>query len=116
MQAWTSLLVCNFAVLASAFFRLSSTTPDGTIYSSSGKRVGVLPPQQSFTNFSPPRTASDGNGEELQSGDVELSNLDVTVDLELSDVMTVSMARTSLRSPSPPPSGLFEVQNVDSGV
>jgi hypothetical protein len=76
--------------------------------------VGVVRPRQSLINLSPPRSGSDGNGEEPRFGDIELSKVDVTVDLEQGDVATVSMVRT--KSPSPPPSRIFEVQNVDLGV
>jgi hypothetical protein len=116
VQSWVSLIVCNFAVLASALLRLSDTTPDGTIYSSSGRRVGVrvVPPQQSLVNFSPARTRHDGKSEEERSGDVELSKLGLTTtDLEL-DVSAISMTRTN--SPSPPATTMFKGQNVDPGV
>ena len=59
------------------------------------------------------RTRHDGNREEERSGGVKLSKLDLTVDLELGDVSTISMTRT--KSPFPPPTTMFEGQNIDSG-
>jgi hypothetical protein len=64
--------------------------------------------------FSPVRTRHDGNREEGRSGGVELSKLDLTIDLELGDVSTMRMIRT--KSPSPPATMMLECQNVDSGV
>jgi hypothetical protein len=103
MQNWVSLTVCNFAVLASAFFKLSSTTPDGTIYSTSGRRVGVVPPQKPLINFSSVRTHPDGSSGEGISRGTKLSKLDLTIDQELG---SMSMARE--KSPSPPPTTRHE--------
>jgi hypothetical protein len=108
MQNWVTLTVCNFVVLASAFFKLFDTAPDGTIYSAFGRRVGVARPPQSLIKISPSRTGRDGNSGEERSRDVELSKLELTIS-------TMSMTRT--KSPSPPPTlTVFDGQNVDSGV
>ena len=112
IQVWVSLLVCNFAILASAFFKLSNTTPDGTIYSNSGRRVGVVPPRQSLINFSPPSKGRDGVSEEERSGSIALSKLDITIDLELGDVPTASIARTK----SPSPTRMSKGQHADLRV
>jgi hypothetical protein len=108
MQNWVTLTVCNFVVLASAFFKLFDTAPDGTIYSAFGRRVGVVRPPQSLIKFSPSRTGRNGNSGEERSRGVELSKLDLSIS-------TMSMTRT--KSPSPPPTlTVFDGQNVDSGV
>jgi hypothetical protein len=112
MQNWVSLTVCNFSVLATAFFKLFSATPDreGTIYSASGRRLGVRP-QQPLAIFSPTRHDDNNiNGEE-KSRDTELSKL--TIDSQpVLDAPTLSMTRG--KPPSPPT--MLERQNVDSGV
>jgi hypothetical protein len=113
MQVWLSIIVCNLAVLAGALFKLigrySSTKPKGTIYSSRGRRVGVVPlPRVS------PRTGLDGASDDVRFRVVELSKVDVTVDLELSDVSTMSMTRT--KSPSLPPTTMFDREQTDLGV
>jgi hypothetical protein len=113
MQVWLSIIVCNLAVLASAFFKLigrySSTKPKGTIYSSRGRRVGVVPLPKV-----PPRTELDGANDDEGSRVAELSKMDVTIDLELSDVSTTSITRT--KSPSLPPTTMFDREQTDSGV
>jgi hypothetical protein len=90
MQSWVSLMVCNFAVLASAFFKLSSTTPDGSIYSTSGRRVGAMPSPQFPTGLSPILTGDESANEEERSRSIGLSKLDVTIDLEQDNVYNIS--------------------------
>jgi hypothetical protein len=111
-QMWISLIVCNFVVLASAFLKLidrySKTT--STIYSTRGRRVGVVPFQPSRVSSSQVRTGRDATSRDERSEDVELSKLDVTVDLELGDVPT--MPRT--KSSSVPPLTTFDHRQVDS--
>jgi hypothetical protein len=108
---WLSLIVCNFATLANAFLKCidkySKTT--STIYSSLGRRVGVVPLQPSGVSSS--RVWTNTSRDERSEG-FELSKLDVTVDLEVGVVPT--MTRT--KSPSPPPTTMFDHQQVDSGV
>jgi hypothetical protein len=104
MQNWVSLIVCNFAVLGSAFFKLwgkySNTAPEGSIYSPVGRRVGVARPPQSLLSFSPVQTGSGGNTEEEGSRGVELS--------KVGDIPTIIMAGTdSDLSRSPPPTTMF---------
>jgi hypothetical protein len=94
IQNWVTLTVCNFPVLATAFFKSFSATPDrqGTIYSASGRRLGVRP-QQSLTHH------DDNNGEE-RSGDTELSKL--TIESQVgSDAPTTSMTMENPSSPQP---------------
>jgi hypothetical protein len=112
MQSWVSLMVCNFAVLASAFLKLSNTTPDGTIYSAAGKRVGAIPPPRSPTSLSPVQTGRNSVSEAERSRSVTLSELGMTIDFELSDVSAMS----TTKSLSPPPTIVFDGQQVDSGV
>jgi hypothetical protein len=118
MQNWLSLIVCNLAVLANAFIKLvnkySSAAPDGSIYSSSGRRVGAALPRQTVINFSPIWTDRDGTREEGRSRVVELSKLDLTTDPQRGDVPTMSMTRA--KSPSSPPPTILDGQNVDCGV
>jgi hypothetical protein len=80
--------------------------------------VGVrAPPQQSsLSPSSLVRTDRDGVSEDERSTSrvVEFSKVDMTIDLELSDVSTMGMTRT--KSPSPPPTPMFDSQQVDSGV
>jgi hypothetical protein len=56
-------------------------------------------------DLSPARTGRNENSEEERSGGVELSKLDVSIDLELADLSTMSIPRT--KSPSPPPPTMF---------
>jgi hypothetical protein len=48
---------------------------------------------------------------EQRSGGVEQSKLSITIDLELDHGSTISMTRT--KSPSPPPTRMFQDLNVD---
>jgi hypothetical protein len=72
--------------------------------------VGVVPFQPSRVSSSQVRTGRDATSRDERSEDVELSKLDVTVDLELGDVPT--MPRT--KSPSVPPLTTFDHRQVDS--
>jgi hypothetical protein len=108
-------MVCNIAVLASAIFKLSKTRPDGTIYSASGRRVGAARPSQSVIMFASARTGGSANEQE-RSRSIALSKLEVTVDLELGSMSTMSVARTKSSSPPPTMTGTFDGQQVDSGV
>jgi hypothetical protein len=82
-------MVCNFAVLASALFKFSDTRPDGTIYSSRGRRVGIGRCQLPTINITPDRTGDDGVSEEKRPTHVGLPQLDVTKDLKLDDASTI---------------------------
>jgi hypothetical protein len=108
---WISLIVCNFAILASNFLRIiGRCSKTNMIYSSRVRRLGV-PLQPSTVSSFQVRTGFTG---EEGSGGIELSKLDVTVDLEFGDVPT--MARTKSRLPSPPPAAMFDHQQVDAAV
>ena len=114
LKIWLSLIVCNCTVLASAFFKFIdqyfNTRPTGTMFSSRGRRVGVKTPGQSLISFPPPQLDRDGASEdERSSTGVELPvlKLDITVDLELPDII---VARA--KSPSPPPPTIFNGQLV----
>jgi hypothetical protein len=108
-------MVCNLAVLASALFKFSDTRPDGTIYSSRGRRVGVIRHQLPSINFAPGRTGDDGINEGKRPTSVVLSQLHVTIDPEFGDVSTTSMNRTQSPSP-PPPTTILDGQRIDSRV
>jgi hypothetical protein len=55
--------------------------------------VGAKPPRHSLISFPPSQEDHDSTSEDEKSRGVELSRLGVTVDLELDDIQTVSMAR-----------------------
>jgi hypothetical protein len=114
MQNWVSLIVCNFAVLAIAFLKFIGKRSNTTPNDSSGRRVGPVAPPQSVLDFSPARTGSDSTSEKEKerSGNVESSKLDLARDLELGDVSTINMTRTTS---SPPITTMFDRQLVDSG-
>ena len=48
--------------------------------------------------FTPGQTGGDSASEDEKSRGVELSKLDLTIELELGDVSTISMTRTKSRS------------------
>jgi hypothetical protein len=76
--------------------------------------VGAVPPQQSIIKFSPARTGHDGASVEERSAVIELSKLDLTVDLPLGDVSAIAMTRS--KSPSSPLPTILDGQTIDSGV
>jgi hypothetical protein len=76
--------------------------------------VGIQTPRQSLVSFPPSRAGRDGTSEGDRSKVVDSSKLDITVDLELNDIQTTSMARA--KSPSPLPPTMFDGHQVDTGV
>jgi hypothetical protein len=80
-------------------------TPDETIYSASGRRVGVIPPPQSLLNFSPVRSESGGATEEEGTVAAELSKVNMEIDLEDKPVVTSTNNLT-----------MFDGQNFDLGI